>query len=90
MWYWTKHLASFIINGTCYSSVGIAIRYGLDSPGVEFRCGARFSAPVQTDPGADPASYTMGTGSFPGVKPPVRGADHTSLSSVEVEERVEL
>jgi len=30
--------------------------------------GARFSAPVQTDPGAHPASCTMGAGSFPGVK----------------------
>jgi len=30
--------------------------------------GARFSAPVQTGLGAHPASYTMGTGSFPGVK----------------------
>ena len=29
---------------------------------------ARFSAPVKTGPGAHPASYTMGTGSFPGVK----------------------
>jgi len=29
---------------------------------------ARFSGPVQTGPGAHPASYTMGTGSFPGVK----------------------
>ena len=30
--------------------------------------GARFSAPIQTGPGAQPASCTMGTGSFPGVK----------------------
>ena len=30
--------------------------------------GARFSAPVQTGPVAHPASCTMGTGSFPGVK----------------------
>ena len=30
--------------------------------------GARFSAPVQTGPGAQLASCTMGTGSFPGVK----------------------
>ena len=30
--------------------------------------GARFTAPVQTGPGAHPASCTMGTGSFPGVK----------------------
>jgi hypothetical protein len=29
---------------------------------------ARFSAPVKTGPGAHPASCTMGTGSFPGVK----------------------
>ena len=29
---------------------------------------ARFSAPVQTGPGAYPASCTMGTTSFPGVK----------------------
>jgi hypothetical protein len=52
--------------------------------------GARFSAPVQTDPGAYPASYTMGTGSFPGVKRPGRGVDHPPPSSVEVKERVEL
>ena len=29
---------------------------------------ARFSAPVQTGPGAHPDSCTMGTGSFPGIK----------------------
>ena len=28
--------------------------------------GVRFSAPVQTSPGAHPASYTIGAGSFPG------------------------
>ena len=50
------------------SSVGIATGYGLDGPGIESRWGARFSAPVQTDPGAHPASCTMGTWSFPGVK----------------------
>jgi hypothetical protein len=38
--------------------------------------GARFSAHVQTDPGAHPPSYTMGTGSFPGVKLSERGVDH--------------
>ena len=30
--------------------------------------GVRISAPVQTGPGPHPASCTMGTGSFPGVK----------------------
>ena len=58
------------------SSVGIATCYGLDDPGIESRWGARFFAPVQTDPGAHPASCTMGIGSFPGVNRPGRGADH--------------
>ena len=38
--------------------------------------GARFSAPVQTGCEAHPASYTMGTGSFSGVRRPGRGVDH--------------
>ena len=50
------------------SSVGIATDYGLDGPGVESRWEARFSEPVQTGPGAHPASCTMGTVSFVGVK----------------------
>ena len=44
--------------------------------------GARFSPPVQTGPGVFPASCTMGTGSFPGVKRPGRGTDHPPPSSV--------
>jgi hypothetical protein len=70
------------------SSVGIATRYGLDGPGIESRWGARFSAPVQTGPGAHPASYTIGTKSFPGVERPRRGADRPPPSSAEVKERV--
>ena len=58
------------------SSVGIAIRYGMDGPGIESWGGARFSAPVQTGPGAPPDSYAMCTGSYPGVKRPGRGLDH--------------
>ena len=50
------------------SSVGIAIGYGLNGPGIESRWGARFSAPVQIAPGTHPASCTMGTRSFPAVK----------------------
>ena len=38
--------------------------------------GERFSAPVQTGPGALLASYTMGTVLFLGVKLPGRGVDH--------------
>jgi len=52
--------------------------------------GARFSVPVQTGSEAHPASCTMGTGSFPGLKRPGRGVDHPPPSSAEVKERVEL
>ena len=72
------------------SSVGIATRYRLDGPGIESRWGARFSAPVQTGPGAHPATYTMGSGAFQGVKPSERGVDHPSPSSTQVKGRVEL
>jgi hypothetical protein len=40
---------------------------------------ARFFVQVQTGPGAHPESCTMGTGSFPGVKRPGRGAEHPPL-----------
>ena len=49
--------------------------------------GGGFSAPIQTGPGAHPASYTVGTGSFPGLKWPRCGVDHPPLSSAEVKER---
>jgi hypothetical protein len=62
--------------------------YGLDGPGIEFRWGARFSAPVQIGPGPHTASYTMSTGSFSGVKRPGRGVLHSLSSRVEVNERV--
>ena len=51
-------------------AVFIASCYGLDGPGIESRWGARFSAPVQTGPGAHPASYTTGAWAFPVVKRP--------------------
>jgi len=70
------------------NSVGIATLYGLDGPGIESRWGLRFFALVQTGPGAHPASYTMGTGSFPGVKRPGRGVDHPPSPIAEVKERV--
>ena len=52
--------------------------------------GKIFSALVQTDSGAYPASYTMGTGSLPGVKKPEPGVDHPPLCSAEFKEIVEL
>jgi len=73
-----------------YSSVGTATRYGLDGLGIESRWRTIFSAFVQTGPGAHQASYTMGTGSFQGVKGPGHDVDHPPLSRTEVKERVEL
>ena len=72
------------------SVVGIATRYGLYGPEVESWWRVRFSAPVQNGPVAHPASYTMGAGSFPGVKRPGLGVDHPPTSSAEVKERLEL
>jgi len=57
------------------NSVGIATRYGLQvRDRVPVR--TRFSVPIQTVPGANPASSTMGTGSLPGVKRLGRAVDH--------------
>jgi len=73
------------------SSVGIATGYGPDGPGIESRWGARFSAPVQTGPGAYPTSCTMDTGSFPGGEErPGRDADPSPPSRAVGHERVEL
>jgi len=44
---------------------------------------ARFSPPVRTGPEAYLASYTMGTGAFPGLKLPERGVDHPPPSNAE-------
>ena len=52
--------------------------------------GEKFSAPVQTGPGAHPTSYTMGTEYFHGIKRQGRGVDHRPPSSAEVKERVGL
>ena len=41
-------------------------------------------------PGAHYSSYTIGTGSFAGVKRPGRCVDHPPPSRTEVKERVEL
>ena len=52
--------------------------------------GAKFSAPVQTGPGAHPAFYVMGTVSFLFSKRPERGVDHPPQYSAEGKERMEL
>jgi hypothetical protein len=54
-----------IIYGGPGSVVGTAIAYRLDGPGIESRWGRDFPHPSKP---AHPASCTMGTGSFPGVR----------------------
>jgi len=63
-----KTLVQYIFCSGPGSVVGIATGYGLDGPEIESRWGARYSAPAHTGPGAHPASCSMGTGSFQGVK----------------------
>jgi len=50
----------------------------------------RFSTPVQVNPGAHIASYTVGTSSFLGVKQLGLGVNHSSPSSAEVKGRIKL
>jgi hypothetical protein len=68
------------------SAVGIATRYWLYGPGIEYRWGARFSLPVQTGPGAYPASYTMGTGGIPGGNATGAWRDHPPNLSPRLKE----
>jgi hypothetical protein len=50
-----------------------------------WRCVDLVYACVQTDPGVHPASYPMGTGaSFPRLKHPGHGDDHSLPSSAKV------
>jgi len=72
------------------SSVSIVTCYGLDGLGIESQWGRDFLHPSRLALGAHPASCTMGTGSFPGVKRRGCGVDHPPPSSAEVKERVEL
>ena len=62
-------MTSIVCAGVAQYS-GIATRYGLRGPGIEFRWGVGpiFSASDQTGSGVDPAFCTTGTGPFPGVK----------------------
>ena len=71
------------------SSVGIATGCELEGPGIESRYGRDFLHHSRR-PGTHPASYTMGTLSFPGVNRPRRGVDYPPHSSAEVKKRVEL
>ena len=67
-------------DGIRVDSVSIATRYGLGGPGIEARWGEIFRD-IQTGPEAHPASCTVGTGSFLGLKRPERDADRPPPSA---------
>jgi hypothetical protein len=77
---------SFVVGQN--SIVSTATYYGLDGLGIKSPWGVRFSPSDQTSHGAQPASYTVGTGSFLGLKWPGHGINHPPLSSTMVKERV--
>jgi hypothetical protein len=58
------------------SAAGSQTRSGLDGPEIESPGQRGFFVLVQTSPEAHPASCTMGTVSFPGVKRPGCSAEH--------------
>jgi hypothetical protein len=73
------------------SVVGIATRFGLDGPEIEFNWGGGVIFRSRPDcPGVHPASYTVGTGSLPGVERRGHGFATHPLSSAKVKERVGL
>jgi len=64
---------------------------GLEAMEIESRWGAKFSTTVQTRPREQPLPRTMDNGpSFQGVNRIGRGFGHTTPSSAEVKERVQL
>ena len=70
-WYWitiTYYICMITLYNVGRVAQSVATGYGLDGSGIESRRGARFSEPVQTGPEVHPASCTMSTGSFSGVK----------------------
>ena len=71
-----------------WAATAQSLRAGLYGDRIPVR--ARFSTPFQNGPGAHLAYCTMVIGSFPGVKRPGHGVDHTPPSSTEVKEKVEL
>ena len=72
------HISSTTVAVCRYNVVGIATRYGLDGLYFEPRWGRDFPHPSRPTLGPNPASCTMGTGSFPGVKRPGRGVGNSS------------
>jgi len=71
--------AATIFMSTTHYGVGIATCYGVGGPGIESRWGRDFSHLPRWVLTPKPASCTMGTGSFLGVKRPGCGVDHRPI-----------
>jgi hypothetical protein len=72
------------------SSVGIATRYGLDGPGIEFRWGRGFPHPSRPALGPTQPAVKGVPVYSPRVKRTGPSVYHPPSSSVEVKGRVEL
>jgi hypothetical protein len=69
------------------SSVGKAIEYGLDGPGIESQCGGEIFHPCPDRPWGPPSLLNNGHRGFTrGKVGPGRAADQSPLSSAEVME----
>ena len=79
---------SFLLWAGIAQSYSNSLRSGRSGDRMPVR--ARFTAHVQTGPGAYPASYTMVTGSFPGGKAAGTWRWPPTPSNAEVKEKVEL
>jgi hypothetical protein len=72
------------------STVGIATCFGLDGSGIESRWGEIFHVCSYRPWGPPSLLHNWYRVSFPGVKRPGRGVDHSHTPSAEVKERVGL
>jgi hypothetical protein len=82
----TSHSTLYALPYMCRDSVLL----GVWRSGDRIPVGPRFSAPVRAGPGANPTSYTVGTGSLSrGVKWPGRGVIRPPTSCTEVKEMLE-
>jgi len=61
---------------SCITWASIETCCGLGILWIKSQWAVRFSAPIHTGPVAHPASYTVGTASFQGVKWSGHGFDH--------------